>query len=315
MAPAFSLPILASRLGLELGGAQPGDALTLSRHGFEVALPAEVGARLAPERALGRHLAEGVFFGVRLAIDHGIHAFDPAEERLGDQALYGERLPRLVSALSVAWFEALSAQQLFRADWLLDTLKIAYLFESGKALHALTQDDIAKMSIKADKIKNDAHHALFYDSYRLKPAQKIKHPEGLIRVFHTSEGRCATRALLLPDFDYDAAREGGCFAIPARDTLIIGRPGECEDAPALRQKVAALSARMLDEAPYPLCATVFDMTHNRVFPGENPATARGHAAPGDAAFAHHLPSYRDGVKAVQPPAGVHIYARGPSSNI
>lgn len=309
MQPEFSLPILASRLGL--GCAQAGDALALQRHGFEVAIPAEVSAHLDPLTALGRHLSEGVFFGIRLAIDHRIHAFDPAEERVGDQALYGERLPRLLTTLSVSWFQALSDTQLFCTDWLLDTLKIAYIFESGKALHALSRDEASKISASPEKIKNDARHALFYDSFKLKPVQNIRHPEGLIRVFQTSEGRCSTRALLLPDFDYDAAREGGCFAIPSRDTLIIGRPKECEDAPMLRTKVEHLATQMLQDAPFPLSETIFDMTHNQVFCGENPAMgAEGRAHPA-AIFAHHLPSHKDAIKAVQPPAGVHIYSRSP----
>lgn len=306
MQPEFSLPKLASRLGLDC--LPPGDApeLILGRHGFEVAIPGEILPRIDPATPLGRHLAWGVFFGVRLAIDHRNHAFDPAEERLGDEALYGGRLPRLVNTVTMSWFEALSGAPLFTSDWLLDTLKVAYVFESGKYAHPLSGEDVEKMPFSAEKLVKDARYALFYNSYRLKPVQKIAHSEGVIRVFQSVEGLGATRALLLPDFDYDAAREGGCFAVPSRDTMVIGRPRECEDAPELRKKVARLSHEMLEDAAYPLCATIFDMTHDKAFPGPNPALDATGAAP-HAAPLHHLPSYKDGVKAVRAPAGVHIY--------
>lgn len=308
MQPEFSLAQLASRLGLDDLTADDAE-LSLQRHGFEVAIPGEILQHLDPATALGRHLAWGVFFGVRLAIDHQNHVFNPAEERLGDEALYGGRLPRLVNTVTMSWFEELSGAPLFTTDWLLDTLKIAYVFEVGKYAHAWSEEDVEKMPFLAEKLIKDARYALFYDSYRLKPQQNLKHPEGLIRIFEGAEGLGATRALLMPDFDYDAAREGGCFAIPSRDTMIIGRPYECEDAPALRKKVEKISQKMLQEAPYPLCSAIFDMTHDQAFAGPNPAVdgAAAHAT----LPVHHLPHYNDGVKAVRAPTGVHIYASDP----
>ncbi|AWV89126.1 hypothetical protein [Bradymonas sediminis] len=304
MGSEFSLPQLASRLGLDCAGTDEASTLSLRRHGCAVDVAADIAAHLDPSTPLGRHLAWGVFFGIRLAIDHQNHDFDPAEERQGAEALYGGRLPRLVNTVTMSWFEALSGAPLFTSDWLFDSLKLAYLYESGKVVHALSLGDIGQMPISAEKIAKDGRHALFYDSFKRKPVQKITEPEGLIRVFTSSEGLGATRALLLPDFDYDAAREGGCFAIPSRDTMIIGRPRECEGAPALRQKVDALAAQMYRDAPYPLSTTVFDMTPKTAFAGPNPALNAALAAP----LLHDLPSYKDGVKAVQAPAGVHIYS-------
>lgn len=313
MRSKFSLQKLASRLGLACRDATDplGSALTLKRHGFGVDIPDGVARKLSPQTPIGRHLAWGVFFGVRLAIDHRIHQFRPAEERTGEQALYGGRLPRLVNAVTLSWFEALSNTRLFTSDWLLESLKIAYLFESGKFVHALSGEEADQIPYSAEKSIKDARHALFYDSYKLKPSQKIKHPQGLIRVFKSSEGLGATRAILLPDFDYDAAREGGCFAIPSRDTMIIGRPKQRDDAANLRQKVAALSHQMLSDAPYPLCATIFDMTHDRAFPGPSPATTSvptDDGTPRQPVGLHHLPSYNDDATAVLAPSGVHIYS-------
>jgi hypothetical protein len=295
----FTLQSLAARIGLEtetIDYSDAGGELRLLRHRMRVVVPAEVRGRLDPTTPPGRRLAWGVFFGIRLALDHVFCEFDPAQERVAHQSLYGERLPRLVTRPTLAWFEALTGADALRSDWLLDDLEAVYILETGKCLHTLSMAELERLPMPPEKLLADAQHALFYESYKLKPSEKERSPEGLIRVFCTAEGLGASRALLLPDYDYEAAREGGCFANPSRDAMIIGRPVEPgAAAAAIRERVEALTAEMHRSAEFPLCSTIFEMTPDRAFATSKTATSET--------------ATKDAVDAVMPPPGAQIYSR------
>lgn len=292
---------VAHQFGLE--GHVPGGEkeLTLARHGLSVRLPASLLAHLDATTVVGRHLTWSVLLGVRLGLDHHLCGYHPSMERADAQAIYGERLPRLVPPATIAWFGAIAGAPALRRDWLVDELKLVYVLGIGKYLHTLTLPEMATLPLSAEKTCADARHALFYDAYKLKPAQKLAVDGGEIRVFRTTEGLGATRALLLPDFDYDAAREAGSFALPCRDTLLIGRPRACDQADEVLAEVARLSARMLQEAALPLSEAVFQLSHNRAFaaPGVLDAAPHGRQLQG-------LPSYADLIKAVLPAEEIPI---------
>lgn len=260
---------LARHLGLDAQPSEDAGGATMGRHGLCVRLPQDILAHLDPTTVLGRHLAWSVLLGVRLGLDHRLCAYQPDMERTGAQALYGERMPRLVPPATVAWVEAVSGAPVLCDDWLIAGLKLIYVLETGKFLHTLTLPELGELTISPEKLRADARHALFYDAYRLKPAQKLAVEGGEIRIFRTTEGLGATRALLLPDFDYDAAREAGSFAIPCRDTLLIGRPRECDAADIIRAEVARQSADLLHSATFPLSDVVFQLSHDRVRPAQD----------------------------------------------
>lgn len=204
--------------------------------------------------------------------------FDLADERPEKPAqvfhhheipsVYGERLPRLVPPSTLDWFTALNGEQPVSTDWVIDGLRFVYILETGKFLHLLTESDVEQMDLGRDKILRDARHALFYDSYKLKPRQKERTDEGMVRIFRTSEGVTAGRVMLLPDFDYDAARAHGCFSMPSRDMMVIGRPDSKEHCDAIFERVSEVTEELVESAALPLCSHVHRMTTDGVFEGK-----------------------------------------------
>jgi hypothetical protein len=274
---SFDLSSLAAALSLTLTDDR--DRVVLSRHGFALTLPAPVVDALDAHTPVGRHLAFGVLFGVRLAIDRSAAGFDLARERPQKPAkvfhhheipsVYGERLPRLVPALVLQWFEALTGLAPVTSSWHIDGLHFVYILETGKYLHLLAESDVERLDMTRNRIISDARHALFYDAYKLKPRHKEQTAQGRVRTFRTSEGLGASRAMLLPDFDYDAARESGCFSIPSRDTMVIGRPVDTEFSEVIFERVSKVTAELVESEAFPLCSMVYTMSANEVGEPEN----------------------------------------------
>ncbi|WP_168211016.1 hypothetical protein [Persicimonas caeni] len=296
MTDGFTISDLAAILSLE---TDERDAhVAFGRHGHSVAVPGPVVERFAPATVLGRHLAYGALFGLRLAIDRAACGFDVAQERPEKPAqvyhhheipsIYGDRLPRLVPQLTLEWFEALTGEQPVSTGWIIDGLQFVYILETGKFLHVLCESDLEKMELGRDKLIRDARHALFYDSYKLKPREKERTDGGLIRIFRTAEGVTAGRVMLLPDFDYDAARAHGCFAMPSRDTMVIGRPSSKEHSDEVFERVSEVTVDLLDSEALPLCSHVHRMDTDGVSAGEFagddklPASSEAVSLPDDA---------------------------------
>lgn len=298
MSDSFDIAELGATLSLETSGE-----LVLSRHGYSVALPSPLVSNLTGQDPLGRHLIYGVFFGVRLAIDRLACDFDPADERPQKPAqvyhhheipsVYGDRLPRLVPDLAIRWFAALTGEQPVTTDWIIDGLSFVYILETGKHLHMLAESDIEQTELTRDKIIRDARHALFYDSYKLKPRDEKRTEAGRVRIFRTVDGVNAGRVMLLPDFDYDAAREHGCFSMPSRDTMVIGRPSAKEFSDEIFERVSQQTDELLASEAFPMCSHVHRMTTDGVERGEFVGDWR-------------LPPLADVTEPVEPPECVTI---------
>ena len=304
MDQAFSIADLADILSLK---AEPsGDGLVLARHAHSIVVPSDVAERVRAQDPLGRHLAYGVLFGVRLAIDRLACGFDLADERPEKPAqvyhhheipsVYGERLPRLAPLVALRWFAALTGLEPVSTDWIIDGLSFVYILETGKHLHVLAESDIEEMELTRDKILRDARHALFYDSYKLKPRDEERTDAGRVRIFRTVDGLGAGRVMLLPDFDYDAAREHGCFSMPSRDTMIIGRPSAKTYSDEIFSRVSQATEHLVATEAFPLCSHVHRMTADGV--------DRGEFVGNDC-----LPPHGETLEELEPPDGITIDTR------
>ncbi len=156
-------------------------------------------------------------------------------------SVHGDRLPLLVPTVTREAFEAVSATSAFTEDWIVPGLCKLIVCETGKRLDILTVDE-QEQSDKSDELRwEKARSALFYQSYKVRPQRTIDVDGGRLRIIETSEGFGASRALLLPEFDYDASRDYGYLAVPTRDRIIIARPHHRDLArkmlPALREAV------------------------------------------------------------------------------
>jgi hypothetical protein len=272
---------LAGTLALRCVGVDEG--LRFGRHGYEVLVPEPIGDHLVPESALGRHLLYGILWGIRLAIDRANSDYEPAHERperpervfLPHEipSVYGERLPRVATALTLAWFTQLSAEQPVKTGGLVDGLDFVYILETGMHLHVLCDSDLGALELSRERLVRDARHALFYNSYKLKPQTETREDWGRVRVFRSSEGLGAGRAMLLPDFDYDAARTGGCVSTPSRDVMVIGRPASPDQADEVYERVAQTTRELLDREAFPLSSFVHRLSTDAIGAGESVSQA------------------------------------------
>lgn len=248
--------------GLSIETDSPSEVV-LGRHGLAVRLDM---ASLLPWTDAD---ASWVFFGLRLGLDQiawarGDGRPSPPPKRAAGvvryqevPSIYGDRLMRLIPTVSRRWAEAVSQSILYKDPWILDGLETLYILETGRILHALSRDEAPKAKADREKLWRDARAALFYDSYKIRPRIAVQQPGYSLRVYETVEGLAASRAIILPEFDYDSAREGGYFSIPSQDCLIIARQESPGEPAAL---LADLEVQTLDayhKALHPLTTALF----------------------------------------------------------
>jgi hypothetical protein len=267
----IDLDKMADTLSLTVNSAD--DRLLIHRLGRDLTVSPNPLATIDGPGTRNRHVAFCILTGARLGLDRLCSTFEPGQAkktpsrpvRYHEQpSIYGERMPRLLPRLAVRWFEAICDDQAFVTEWELPEFRQVYVLETGKTLHTLAVRDVPLLDTPPDKIRRNGRHALFYDSYKLKPREKLRYSGGTVRIFRTVEGLGASRAVLLPDFDYDAAREGGSFAIPSRDIMIIGRPDDPEDADDIAAEVTRAARSALEDALFPLCNRVWRMTDKTI---------------------------------------------------
>ncbi|MBA2663482.1 MAG: hypothetical protein H0U74_14435 [Bradymonadaceae bacterium] len=267
-----ALEALAETLGLSLSSAGA-DRLALERHGLSVSFERELLHAVSTPRLGARFGASAILFGIRLGLDQLAVPVAPAPlPKLGPRkvirpqevpSIYGEHLLRIVPSLSLDWCQAIApAAALFRTPWLQPGLETALIEETGRTLDImrLDQAQARRGSEGDDKLERDARAALFYDSYGIRPARSMSFAHGAIRVYETIEGLGASRALILPEYDWDAAQDTGFCAIPSRDVLLVAQPGAPEHREQIRTQLAEVAAQVLAQTAFPLSTAIFALS-------------------------------------------------------
>ncbi len=237
----------AHRIGLSLSvDGDPSLPIKMHRSGWTVEIDAADLFDASKSRT--HHLrAAWALLGVRLGIDKLSASDDdepapsspqqfrrtPVRRYHEAPSVHGDRLQFLVPTITRQTFEAVAGTTALSRNWLFIQLEILLLRETGKRLDILTDDESQPNDSSDDRRWQKARSALFYQSYKIRPISTVDVPGGRLRIIETGEGFGASRALLLPEFDYDASRDYGYLAIPTRDRLIIARPREREVAPQM----------------------------------------------------------------------------------
>lgn len=252
-------PELARPLGLKVDE----DAFTITRH--EVTQPLDPGLKNVDLNAAeGRALAAAELEAHRLSIDTMLAEWTSERERdeLPDKvyqkyeipSVHGERMPRVVPTQTLLRLEALLEQRCISTEAPVDNLSVVYVLEVGKHLHVMTRRTLEQTAMSSTKLRRDAQSALFYQSYKVRPAEERTYDGTRVRIYRTREGLAAARLTLLPDFDYNAALARGVGAVASRQEMIVVEPSPSGD----RERAIAVAEQVLeelrDEATHPIIA-------------------------------------------------------------
>ncbi len=273
IAPRFSEA--ADRLGMAV--SVDDSKLLITRHEMTVRLRDTSPARRGAEpQEMAR--APWILFGIRLGIDKLTHPDDDQDKRDSPMrfrrtslrryheapSVHGDRLPLLVPRLTRTVFEAITSKSAFFRTWLLPELEVLVVCETGIRLELLTAREQRDADESDQQRWRNTRSALFYQSYKVRPRKQIEIDAGVLRIFDTTEGFGATRALLLPEYDYDASREFGFLAVPSRDQIIIARPDDRRRAhdllPELRHTVGAA----LEKTAFGLTDAIFQLQPDNI---------------------------------------------------
>lgn len=279
--PEFSNEALAHALGLGL--RHEGDTRVVERRGLSVRVGAA--ALPSPDTAPGRATAAWALYGIRLGLDveHAQRDAPRKEPRFRRTAVqryheaptfYGDHLLHLVPRWTRRWFEVVSQED---ALWqpALDSggnLEAVIIHETGLRIDVITRARQDAGDTEEATRWEKARTALFYNSYKVRGTTS-KEVEGVrLRTLATTEGFGASRALVMPELDFDSAQDQGLIATPTRDHLLIVRPdppGEHE-----RQKAKATLLENLNHHfhnhPFPLTDAHWQLERDalRLAPGD-----------------------------------------------
>jgi hypothetical protein len=237
---------LVARLGFEREGVD-----RFSRFGFSFQIDSD------SEGPAWRTWAWSLW-AARIAVDQAGSKYDVSTERSKRAprniyevpSPYGER-ERVLLPLAVIEAVGRMAKPLFASAWVDDRFRVTYGLAEGYGVHILGVDELETIPFDRDNVVENARLAHFYASYKARPAKTEKF-EDICRVKHftTVDGKTASRALLFPDFDWDAAQDSGSFFLPGRDHLVVGEPLEFEHAAVADQRAAAFAASLDPQIPF-----------------------------------------------------------------
>ncbi|TXD37637.1 hypothetical protein FRC98_08080 [Lujinxingia vulgaris] len=288
--PEFSHDALAHALGLGL--RRDDDTWVVERRGLSVRI--DESALPAPDTARERSTAAWALYGIRLGLDveharRDAPAKKPRFRRTAVQryheapTFYGEHLLHLVPRWTRRWFEVVSQEEALWRTSLNSAghLNAVIVHETGLRIDLMTRARQEESDTEEATRWENARTALFYNSYKVRGVTSKEVPGVRLRTLSTTEGFGASRALVMPELDFDSAQDGGYVAAPTRDHLLIARPeppGSVE-----RQKAKALLSERLKrhftDHPFPLTDACWKLERDAVLLCEGAWFWPGHQLP------------------------------------
>jgi hypothetical protein len=247
---------VAKRLGLSIEA--DGEGWRWRRH--EAVWAGAPGPYGAIEPAEQRRAVWAQGLGVRLGLDTLAARWSPeierpsAPERIFRKedvpSPYGERMPWLVPVEAVQTWRLITGREPVVRPWHDAGCCVVFVLELGSRWHVLSEEEAAA-SLGVERLVEDARLVWFYASYKAWAHTQVLEV-GKLRVYETSDGLGAGRALLLPELDWDAARAQGFAAMPTRDALWVLEPGAGVDREAARATLEAMVSACYEAADWPL---------------------------------------------------------------
>jgi hypothetical protein len=266
-----TLDSLATRFGVTVSSR--GETMSWQRDDLRVTTRCDYDL----DRPEGRYRAACTAWGVRLGVDRVRCEYDFSQERPDSDgarnvyemaSIYGERLQQLVPTPALELAETIAGVSFFRRPWLdgATGAELVLIREMRRHFHTLAEQDFEALEYDRDNVVEYARYALFYDAYKFRPTRVERHEWGRIKWFATRNGQASSRATLLPDFDYDAARADGAFVLVDRDRFVIAQPED--DREKTLRKLEDAAADALRKTTVPFCPRLFHLTADAIEPGE-----------------------------------------------
>lgn len=260
---------VADRFGIRVVRRNEAFRLFRGSQVFEMPLP----PRMTPHE---RRDIWATLLGVRLAADRLESSYDfsterPAQsDRATQLSLYGARESRLVPRLTVRTVEALSGDKPVEMPWSDDLVEV-FVTAWKREWHVFADPDFDRVGFDRNNLREFARYTLFHDEGSQKPRPVVETvPSGKLKVFRHGDGRMAARAVLMPDYDWDATMQRGVFALPSYDAMVVGQPDTAGDE-RMTYEVAARARQIWLNDAYPLITAVFNIDLNTSIEGLNPA--------------------------------------------
>ncbi len=219
-----TIDALADRLGFERNG----DEFVRFDRRFRLEVDDSVGA--------WRTMAWSLW-SARIAVDQLNSRYDVASERSKPPARnvyevpsqYGDRERSLIPLHVIRAASRLAEKRLVQADWVDERFGVLFGLAEGFGVHFLGVDELPRVPFDEANIRENARLAHFYGSYKARPVETNKVADRVkVKRFHSVDAKTSSRALLFPDFDWDAAQDGGSVWIPGRDHMVVAEPLEAE---------------------------------------------------------------------------------------
>lgn len=256
---------LAERFGLDVEGVR------VSRRGVSFQLTQALRELTAPE---AWRTVSWSLWCCRIVVDQVTSTYDVRTEREEKKARnvyevasrYGERERYLIPSTVRQTAQTLADKAFEHQPWVDDRLDVVLGLQEGLGTHFLGEDELKLMPFDRENVWENARLAHFYASYKARPSETEKFDGiGRTKFFETVDGKTASRAILLPDFDWDASQDGGCCFLPSRDQMVIGEPFGSEKATEIDQRAAERAASI--EAPdIPFFPTLYRLGPKTVVP-------------------------------------------------
>lgn len=206
----------------------------------------------------GRRNIWAALLGVRLAVDALDSTFEWTSERPTARGAspYGEREPRLVPPLTLEIFGELTGRTIWSVPWKAGLHEV-FVTDWRREWHVFEPAHFGRGGVTAENLQEFARYALFHDPWTQRPRPELHRlPSCVLRVYKTHEMKGAARAVLMPDFDWDATRQRGFMAVPDLDTVLVAEPHEAGD-PRAELELATAAREIWNASGYPLSSMVF----------------------------------------------------------
>ncbi len=207
-----------------------------------------------------RWFATQVAFGFKLHVDRRTDIYEVKTERKQTQKArnvyevaspYGTRIPMLISAVALDFFDLQSGEKAFRVPCH-GNHDYYFVFREDvrRGIHILSEGDFDDLPFDETNIVSSANYALFYERHKGQG-------DNTSLSFTSSDFRISGILALFPDMIYDlAASQAFAYIASPNEVVVLSETTREAAKEELQKKLSA--------SPLPWCALLFELNHGQI---------------------------------------------------